>query len=777
MDPLIFTAPARIRVLLVPVHPIKASTFHKKVELVKKFSVVKLGDVTPDMRGDHSFSNRCFAFDPSENQPDDTKGLIMIPNVGNIEFYISTMISDFANNILTEFGNLVKLNNSMFPLTPPSTAMTTAGMGGTTAGVNPKDNPFHVRSFSSSTIASIANQAANMPNTMADMKLKKRAAGRTQKLIADLYLMAGRLPDAVSHYSMAIETTKSNGDHLWHGSAIEGLCVGLILAEYLHTDVGYILNQAPPSPNPQSQTIPPIETPKSLWEEIVEKYHTVLLDYFKTSNSSYNQVPPLIYTEACLKVAKMLAYIWAAGGWGDDALKLIVHGGIPEKGKWGLGSLKWMSKADITQWAMKGYGRSIVDMSITEQIHVTTTISTIFSIINFRRKHAFFLRQTSLLITPLLVKPRNNTTQTQNKSSSSGGSGGNDGGLLSCLKKVTEVYGVGDNVDNEDYSVAVENARPLTFGWPDLQIDVLKDSIMVTEVLPDYPSIVKYTTRLLRKLFIYLPRDEQIRLSGSLPRVVASGKKQGLEMEFKYWGVNIVQETDDGVDKPIDPFLYKSFNVTKVETVQTHLVTNETAYFLISLTNPFAFDLDIQSISVSTEGVNFTPNSLASTITANTSITLRVSGVPTEPGELVVRGFKIKVHGCLEQEFSVLNHSGHHRELSQSSNQSKKEYIAEFLKVTVITEQPLMKIKSTSLMHGAIMLFEGENLSFQDSSTANAQALLKSSSDIPPEEAYEMELYAHKLPVFSWEPPDKPFKILPAEEFVLNISLFGKRGW
>lgn len=87
-----------------------------------------------------------------------------------------------------------ELNSSIFPLTPPSQAMTTAGMGGTTAGVNPKD-PFHMRSFSSSTIVNIANQAVNVPT---DMKLKKRASGRIQKLIADLYLMAGRLPDAVS---------------------------------------------------------------------------------------------------------------------------------------------------------------------------------------------------------------------------------------------------------------------------------------------------------------------------------------------------------------------------------------------------------------------------------------------------------------------------------------------------------------------------------------------------------------------------------------------------
>lgn len=53
--------------------------------------------------------------------------------------------------------------------------------------------------------------------------------------------------------------------------------------------------------------------------------------------------------------------------------------------------------------------------------------------------------------------------------------------------------------------------------------------------------MMKYTTRLLRKLFMYIPRDEQLRLSGLLPRIVGAGKKQGLPMEFKYWGLNVVK--------------------------------------------------------------------------------------------------------------------------------------------------------------------------------------------------------------------------------------------
>lgn len=41
-----------------------------------------------------------------------------------------------------------------------------------------------------------------------------------------------------------------------------------------------------------------------------------------------------------------------------------------------------------------------------------------------------------------------------------------------------------DSIDHVDYSNVVEDARPLSFGWPDIQIDVLKDAISVTEALP-----------------------------------------------------------------------------------------------------------------------------------------------------------------------------------------------------------------------------------------------------------------------------------------------------
>jgi hypothetical protein len=57
------TSNCRVRVLLVPVSPIKKATFYKYVELVKTFHVVRLGDVTPDLKkgasGNNYLHNMC----------------------------------------------------------------------------------------------------------------------------------------------------------------------------------------------------------------------------------------------------------------------------------------------------------------------------------------------------------------------------------------------------------------------------------------------------------------------------------------------------------------------------------------------------------------------------------------------------------------------------------------------------------------------------------------------------------------------------------------------
>jgi hypothetical protein len=119
--------------------------------------------------------------------------------------------------------------------------------------------------------------------------------------------------------------------------------------------------------------------------------------------------------------------------------------------------------------------------------------------------------------------------------------------------------------------------------------------------------------------------------------------------------------------------------------------------------------------------------------------------------------------------------------------------------LNVIPEQPLLKIRETSLLHGALMLFEGEHsridielenignipvdfvsLTFSDSTTTNP---LPINPELPTEEVYEVELFTKGTPVFSWEgsgkevakASGKKINLPPGEKWNLQVNVFGKR--
>lgn len=120
--------------------------------------------------------------------------------------------------------------------------------------------------------------------------------------------------------------------------------------------------------------------------------------------------------------------------------------------------------------------------------------------------------------------------------------------------------------------------------------------------------------------------------------------------------------------------------------------------------------------------------------------------------------------------------------------------------MNVIDDQPLLKIKSTSLLHGAVMLFEGEmthisievenignipvdflTLSFTDSTTIHPKLI---NPELPTEEQYEIELYTKGTPVFSWEGSKadsnqigKKINLPPGEHTEILVNIYGKQGW
>lgn len=53
------------------------------------------------------FAKRCYAFNPAEEQKDNTKGLVVIPCVGDAAFYMHTLLAELSSGILAGLGGIV----------------------------------------------------------------------------------------------------------------------------------------------------------------------------------------------------------------------------------------------------------------------------------------------------------------------------------------------------------------------------------------------------------------------------------------------------------------------------------------------------------------------------------------------------------------------------------------------------------------------------------------------------------------------------------------------
>ncbi|KAL5039848.1 hypothetical protein BDV3_003227 [Batrachochytrium dendrobatidis] len=388
-QPSVLLSLARIKILVVPVHPIRQDTFNTYLHLLSQFGSVSLKDLTPPDAKTAKFTNqfyhdgcihfnfatshnkehspleeiqlsrqvlgvigimncqqtpnlldgykrfqhivqrytttlayRCFGFEPLDTQADNIKGLVMIPNVGNISFYLQTMIADFTADLLLAFGSLAgqierrSLINGPVMISPlfqyNTSNSSTAGsqysgslgpagspvvgntiLAATAASVTihappsahtihantpidrmremgtgillTQDTPVSATFHTTSPISNNLGSASSIPTgtgsphplhsaslhtqpSLSSMgssamnlgfglstllnpdKSRKRTPARIQKLLGDLYLIAGRLDMAIASFFAAIESTKNSGDLQWQAAAMESLCCAQLLS-------------------------------------------------------------------------------------------------------------------------------------------------------------------------------------------------------------------------------------------------------------------------------------------------------------------------------------------------------------------------------------------------------------------------------------------------------------------------------------------------------------------------------------------------------------------
>ena len=160
-------------------------------------------------------------------------------------------------------------------------------------------------------------------------------------------------------------------------------------------------------------------------------------------------------------------------------------------------------------------------------------------------------------------------------------------------------------------------------------------------------------------------------------------------------------------------------------------------------------DVRAEFCFISTSGVPFQSTPISVTVPANAFHVVRLKGIALEPGTLVIRGCTVQTVGGEPREFvlpmstdeeeskrerlrsaslaemgrskySGLDARPSEREKKRLSTvpasaagagsaAEKSQAVQKFLECKVVPEQPLLRIRRTSLTHGAVMLYDGES--------------------------------------------------------------------
>ncbi|KAF9464726.1 TRAPP II complex [Collybia nuda] len=715
---------------------------------------------------------------------------------------------------------------------------------------------------------------------------------RLFKVLGDLFLLSGRPDDAMVWYSEALLLFKTSQDFAWHGAALEGAATVLIIEAW---SAGHGLQHSATSM-------------REPWTDVSEKLTQATALYYRsptTDGEPNYSLLAYLYSSCVLRHSSLLFAVWSAKGWGPLAFTTMLQPGptpyLPptlsrdEGNDWAvlerLSSISGISRSSIASVLAQLHGPWLLHLGPRERVAILEAMSSLYSCLGYRRKEAYILREVLGCILDLIVCGREEDGLSrmssvpgtaglgfQNLNSSNLGgnysgvgvrlSDSTDGNesILNLLKYVCKVLGI--NLDavrlvdvNQDqllhnspapvfYDDSEEDNYEL-YGWPELQVGVVREAVAVAEALPDFPAVAQFALSALKTLKPALSTGDQHHLYSTSSRALAIARRRGDAKSVEYWsGRPIISITVAPlplvrlpIEKPIsalkprmsditpiltgatDPFLY---NPRKTAAAQGKIlaVQNEILEFVVLLKNPYIFDLELESISLSTSGVSFDTKSLRVFIPANSIHEVVLSGKPLEIGTLIIRGCFVQAPGGASREFTLPLSTNEEQERRAKSRsilaceigrfkysgfeflpwekysrgklkqpvQSKSTIIPpRFLECKVVPEQPLLRIRRTSVTHGAVMLYDGEmstlritlenvsalpidflRLAFDDSTIAPAQQAL-AEGDLSVFDTYETEHGLIHRPVFSWN-KDEARQILPGQKLTLSVTCVGKVG-
>ncbi|KXJ93184.1 hypercellular protein A [Microdochium bolleyi] len=406
-----------------------------------------------------------------------------------------------------------------------------------------------------------------------------------------------------------------------------------------------------------------------------------------------------------------------------------------------------------------------------------------------------------------------------------------------------------DGKDSDDIiKKRIDNQSAVrAFGFQHVKLNILRACINFSEALPDFNGVLRYSSDLLRTAGSgiapgprqedaapIITRDEQIRLVMNITKTADLSQRLGLEhVAAEYWdeflirGITLDPLPPTKIPIPhskavlpgvaaartsqdVNPFIYNPFlrASEKVADART-LVAGEPATFRVTIQNPYEIELEIVSIKLDTEGVEFESNTTNTVVGPYRTQILKLMGTPKVAGAITVVGAIVQIRGCRERRFSIFTSPWAPNtevkikgiglaalEQSRSLPAPGPPLKCDGISFNAVAAQPVITVKSTSLSQSAIMILEGERkvftvtlqnlstatpadlllFSFQDSTQAPLQSAI-GNRDATPAELYEYELVlSRKQALRLRKIEDSKRFIAPGSTSTFEFEILGKPG-
>lgn len=718
---------------------------------------------------------------------------------------------------------------------------------------------------------------------------------RLFKVLGDLFLLAGRPDDAQVWYTEAIQLFKSSQDVAWYAAALEGIATVSMIEAW---SAGNGLNNSATA------------SAKEPWADVSEKLSQATALYYKSPTADGEPNYPLLsylYTSCVLRHSSFLFAIWSAKGWGPLAFTTMLQPAptlhlpptlfIDENARGvsfeRLSSISGISRWSITAVLAQVHGPWLLHLGARERIAVLQAMARLYACLGYPRKEAYVLREVLGCILDLIVCGReedgfskmSSVPFTAGLGIKSLGPGlaaewsgvgvrlsevadGNES-ILKLLTYVCQVLGI--NLDavrlvetnEEGFSASSSAELALAssedpsdgnlepYGWPEIQVGVVREAVAVAEALPDFPAVAQFALSALKTLQAVLSPGDQYHLYSTSARALTTARRRGDNKYVEYWSgspvmsvtvvplplvrlpietpTSTLQSRASDVTPTLiggtDPFLYNPRKIVGGHG-KSLVVQNEVVEFVLMLQNPYIFDLELQSLSLSTSGVPFDSRPIQVLIPATAVHQIVLSGKALQPGTLTLRGCYAQAPSGNRHEFVLpISTDEEEEQLSRKKSmllcetgrskysgiecfpwEKKKRRMRtqltstttianspRFLECKVVPEQPLLRIRRTSVTHGAVMLYDGETSSiritlenvshlpidflrlvFDDSTIIPAQQALAEGT-LSVFDTYETEHSLIHNPVFSWDQRDANV-IHPGQKLTVTVKCIGKVG-